>query len=526
MRALFYILLIRFKNRIKSLVKSPGALILIVILLALLLLPVLTGDHGSVDERTDYRSMEEVYAIMTVFYCIAFVMGSYSGLSKGASLYSMPDINLVFTSPISAKKVLFYGLIQQMGTSLFVGFFILYQYGWMHNTYGIFMGGLALILLGYAATVFCGQLTAMVLYSLTTGDERKSNGAKAAFLAVSGLAALYLLISVYPERGRWLETAVSVLNGFPMKLFPVGGWAQSAIVGIMAHNWMNLAFGLGALLLYTAILVGFMAKGDVDFYEDVLRSAEITYSAIAASKQGRFDGAMVQNVKVGKTGIGKGFGADSFYYKHRLESRRAKLFLLDRTSVIFILIIIAFAFFMRSAGIIPAFIFATYMQIFSVALGRWIRELMLPYIYMVPEPSFIKLLHCLRESLLRIVADAVVLFIPIAFMLKLSPAETMVCIGARISYGLLFTSGNIVVQRFFSGLTLKLLSLFFYFVTMVLLILPGIGVVALLMFLNIQILPANLQIFSALILCNLLMSLAAVFLCRNMLEYSEVNYPG
>ena len=156
MRALFYILLIRFKNRIKSLVKSPGALILIVILLALLLLPVLTGDHGSVDERTDYRSMEK-YAIMTAFYC-TFVMGSYSGLSKGASLYSMPDINLVFTSPISAKKVLFYGLIQQMGTSLFVGFFILYQYGWMHNTYGIFMGGLALILLGYAATVFCGQL--------------------------------------------------------------------------------------------------------------------------------------------------------------------------------------------------------------------------------------------------------------------------------------------------------------------------------------------------------------------------------
>ena len=82
MRALFYILLIRFKNRIKSLVKSPGALILVVILLALLLLPVLTGDPGSAGETTDYRSMEEVYAIMTAFYCIAFVMGSYSVFPK------------------------------------------------------------------------------------------------------------------------------------------------------------------------------------------------------------------------------------------------------------------------------------------------------------------------------------------------------------------------------------------------------------------------------------------------------------
>ena len=151
---------------------------------------------------------------------------------------------------------------------------------------------------------------------------------------------------------------------------------------------------------------------------------------------------------------------------------------------------------MRNEGIIPVFAFATYMQIFSVALGRWIRELMLPYIYMVPEPAFTKLIHCLRESFLRIAADAVVLFIPIAFILKLSPAETGACILARISFGLLFTSGNIVVQRFFSGLTLKLLSLLFYFITMIVLILPGVGIAFLITFMNVKYFRQTSKYFS------------------------------
>ena len=198
-----------------------------------------------------------------------------------------------------------------MGTSLFIGFFLLYQYGWMHGTYGISMGNLALILLGYAAALFCGQLTAMVLYSLTTRDERKRNVAMASCLVISGLAVLYLLANVYPEKDRWLEIAVSELNGFPVKLFPVGGWAQSAIVGILAGEWINLAF-LSILLLYIAALVMFMAKRDVDYYEDVLQAAEVSYSAIAASKQGRIDGLYRKGLKWVGPASERGLGRTAF----------------------------------------------------------------------------------------------------------------------------------------------------------------------------------------------------------------------
>ncbi len=523
MRALFYLLLIRFRNRFLSLRKNPAALALVIFLVAVLVVSILTGGSTR-GEEVSYRDISEVYAMVTVLYCAIFVMTSYSGLSKGASLYTMPDINLVFTSPITTKKVLLYGLIQQIGTSLFIGFFLLFQYGWMHTTYGITMGNLAFILLGYAVTLFCGQLTAMVLYSFTSGNEKKKGIAKASILGISGLAVLYLLISVFPQKDQWLAEAVSILNKLPIIVFPVGGWVQTTVTGALTGEWINAAAGFSITALFILALVALMAKGDADFYEDVLQATEVSFSAITAGKQGRIDGAMPQNVKVGRIGIGRGSGADSFYYKHRLESRRARVFILDRTNLVFIFIVVVFAFFMKNSGIMPIFIFASYLQIFSVAMGRWIRELLLPYIYLVPEPSYIKLLHCLRESLLRLTAEAFVLFIPVALIIKMTPMDLITCILARISFGLLFTAGNIVVQRFFSGITIKVLVLFLYFLVMILLVLPGIGLVLLITVTNVQLLPMNVQIFLVLALCNSLVSLIAIFICRNMLEYSELNF--
>jgi hypothetical protein len=179
---------------------------------------------------------------------------------------------------------------------------------------------------------------------------------------------------------------------------------------------------------------------------------------------------------------------------------------------------------MRSSGIYPVFAFATYMQLFSVATGRWIRELLLPYIYIVPETAFIKLLHCLRESLLRLAIEAFILFIPIAFLLKLSFVETVICVFARISFGLLFTGGNIFVERFFSGVVIKTVAVIIYFFVMILLIAPGVILAFILTIFGVDVLPETIQVFITLTICNLTLSLFIIYLCRNMLEYAELNH--
>ncbi|NLY71873.1 MAG: hypothetical protein GX076_09400 [Clostridiales bacterium] len=518
MRALAYLILTRFKNRIKNTIKNPGALIFIIFIIALIVISV---TRNSSDIKT-YRNISEVYAMITALYIWVFVMSCLNGLSKGASLYSMPDVSLVFVSPISTKKVLLFGLIQQMGTSLLIGVFLIFQYGWLHSVYGVSMVFLIYILLGYAVVIFCGQLSAMMIYSLTTGDDRRKAIGKSIIFAVCGITVFYVLLNVYLDKDNMIYAAVSVANNLPTIFFPIGGWTQAAVVGFWTGQWLKASLGVLAIVIYVGAIVSVLTKAKADFYEDVLQATEASYSAISASKEGRIDSALPYNVKLGKIGIGKGFGANSFYYKHLLESRRSRTFILDRLTLIFMVVNIAFAVFMKNVGIVAVFSFATYMQVFSVALGRWIRELILPYIYLVPEPAFIKLLHCLRESIRRLVVEAIILFVIIGLILDLSPAEIIFAIFARISFGLLFNAGNILIERFFSGITIKVVTVFIYIIIMIVISIPAVAA-AMLVNSLVDLLSPTVQNFMVIGICNFIVSFVVIFICRNMLEYAELN---
>src|SRR5690554_428307 len=108
MRALAYLILTRFKNRIKNTIKNPGAIIIIIFIIALVVISAINNPSNQFAKT--YRHISEVYAMITALYIWVFVMNCLNGLSKGASLYSMPDVSLVFVAPISTKKVLLYGL--------------------------------------------------------------------------------------------------------------------------------------------------------------------------------------------------------------------------------------------------------------------------------------------------------------------------------------------------------------------------------------------------------------------------------
>src|SRR5699024_1777387 len=98
-------------------------------------------------------------------------------------------------------------------------------------------------------------------------------------------------------------------------------------------------------------------------YEDVLSTAETAQSAVTAQKEGQLNEVVPKNVKVGKTGLGKGWGASAIYHKHRVENRRSGVFLFSNMSLIFMAVIIGCSLFMRETGMVGIFAFATYMQL-------------------------------------------------------------------------------------------------------------------------------------------------------------------
>ena len=171
-------------------------------------------------------------------------------------------------------------------------------------------------------------------------------------------------------------------------------------------------------------------------------------------------------------------------------------------------------------NIYAAFAMATYMQIFTVLLGRLNRELTKPFIYLVPEPPLKRLLWALAELLPSSFIDALVVFVPLGLILHLGFSEILLCILARLSFAFLYTAGNIVVERLWGGVTSRMLVVFLYFAVVAVLAAPGIVMAVVL----IGLLGESVTVLMlSLTAANIPVSLLALFLCRNMLEYAELN---
>lgn len=519
MNALLYVRGRKLKNTLKGMFRKPARLIYVIVIVGLLVLTLMGGHAADRKPGHTYRDLRELTAIALALYTMMFTITVGSGFSRGGSMFSMPDVNLLFPSPLRPQIILFHGLLQQMTASLLAGVFILFQYSTLHGAYGISYGMLLFLLLGYAVAVFLGQVTAVLVYSHTNGDARRQRIGQGILYGIIGAFLLYLAFySLRDGTAFAMRRAVECASGTVMHCLPVSGWLSLTVSGLLTGNWVNLALGFGVCAAYLGFLIFLIFRTDADYYEDVLKSAEISQSAIAAKKEGTV--ATPQNVRVGKTGLDSGWGASVFFSKHRIENRRAQKFLLNTNALIFALTTIGFALFMRKVGILPVLAMAIYMQLFSSLLGRFNLELTRPYIYLVPEPPFQKMLWALAEELPTSLVEGIVTFVPVGFLLSLSPLEVVVCIAVRMSFTLIYVAANVVVERIWGGVTLKVLIFFLFFAVTLGLAAPGI---ALAIFTGVKVGFSITQALLVLTVCNIPVAFLTLYLCRNMLQYAELN---
>jgi len=520
--ALGYLLRTKIHNQLISFFKKPIRLIYVVIFAALILLTLIGGNEGANESDRVVRSVSELTAALNALLILIFATTFNAGLSNGGTFFKMADVNLLFPSPLNKRNVLFYALIQQIGTSMLIGLFILFQYSMLHVTYNLSYLGLLLIFLVYSLTVFLSQTLAMFLYTFVSDDDKKKSAAKAVFYVVILALLAYIGLHVLQNKTDIVKGLAEAGNGLPVLLFPFAGWMGGFAGNILKGNYLQSVLWLAVCAAaFVAMLVA-MSKSKRDYYEDVLASTETMQSAIAAAKDGVKPEVTPRVIKVGKTGIGKGDGASVFFYKHLLENRRASKFLLSPMSLTFVLTTIGFSFLMKSGGILPAFSFSVYMMIFSVALGRFNRELTKPYIYLVPEPPLKKMIYALAETMPTAILESAIVLIPVSIIVNASIAECIICIAARVSFAALFLSSSVLIDRIWGGTMSKVAGMLLFFLVDLILIVPG--VVLTMVLINFGIVPLN-EIFTAglcLTVCNLPVSALVLYCCRNMLQYAEI----
>ena len=522
MSALLYLTRTRVKNSLKEAFHHPSKLILYLLMVAMLVLVFISSQKSSFDPDS-LRDIREFHAMALGLLLTIYLLCAYQGFRSGASFYSMADVNLLFQTPLPPKGILVYGLVRQMGTSLLMGLFLLFQFSWLHDLYGITLGALLGVLLCYALALFCAQITAVALYSYLGTNSHHRTLLKGIFFLLVGGIALYFLLPLLLSQGDPLTTLVERMDQPATYFLPIGGWLLALERGLLSGQWGLALAGVGGTMAFCLLILWGIGRSNTDYYEDVLQATEVSYNAINASKEGKTAEAVPQKVRVGRKGLGKGRGANTFYFKHRLENRRSRLLLLDPLTLIFVSINIIISFFMRDAGMLPIFAFVIYLQLFSVSSGRWARELLLPYVYLSPQPPFRKLVMICLESLEKNLVQGVVTFVPIGLIVGADLPTIVCCIAAHLGYSVLFMACTLLLERLFGSVQSKGLIFFLFFLETILLALPGIILAFVVFFLwNAYPWVENLAILSTLV-WNLLVGALIAFLCRNILNYAELN---
>ncbi|MDL2219815.1 putative ABC exporter domain-containing protein [Ruminococcaceae bacterium OttesenSCG-928-O06] len=525
MNSLVFKLRKTLKNRLLQLRRKPGLLVLYLLFAGLITMSFIgaSSGHMALGGNTDIGWLKLAFLAYLLLFAFTSVT---AGLSTGASVFAMADVNFLFTAPVSPKLVLVDGLLQQAGKSIFASVFILMMGSTLRSVWGVGPTWLLALFVGYVFSLVVFQLVSVVIYMY-------ANGRPGAKRVVAVVAAALLLPTVLAILVPYLggvpiaDALLAALHGNILYTLPVAGWVTQGVFGLLSGNFVAAGLGLGLSMLGVALCFVLLLAGKSDYYEDVLVATETTFQRQRAAAEGNLQAAETRRkVKLGKNESGKiwGWGASAFLGKHMLEDfRRNRLKLLDASSFSFILTAAAMAFFLRQeGGLITILITTMMMRMFLVGTGLGLKELYTHYIFMVPASSFAKIVWSNLELCIKSLAESVIAFVAAGLIMGASAVEILLCVVVTAVFTVLLVSVNLLSMRMFASVLSQGLLLTFYMLFVLLVMAPGIvGAVLLGMVVGgLGGLAAGLGVLT---LWQLLLSALFFFLARGVLHNCDME---
>ena len=530
MNAMLFLVRKQFKNTLLEMLHHPAKLIVYLILAAIIIFSLVTMamEPELFAQKQDIRMLGGIYL---AFLLLIGTISLLTALKSGATFFKMGDVSYLFVSPISPRRILFYGLTKQMMVSLLSMVFMVCYAPMLMQYFPISGAEFAALLVGLIVMIFCVQFLSVLIYSFTNSHPTRVRVVKGIIYGILAAAVVYVG-SYVMENGSSTESFLEAISARVLEFIPIMGWIKGAVFAVIDGNGLMLAVFGGLTVLLVALSMFLFFKSRPDYYEDVLQSTETTHQMQQAAKEGDIMAASnltPRKIRVKDVGIGHGWGANAFFFKHVRElKRRSPLIFLNTSTVLLLLVNLVMAFFMKNVGdemtpgviLISCLCASAYIQFFLTAAGDWAKELKRPYLYLAPLPPFQKLIWACATSMLKPAVDGVVIFLAVGIFIGANPLTVLCCILGYASFGVMLTAGDVLCQRIFGQSGNKGLLMMVYILILLLLMMPGLVVSILLLIFAGDILPAIL-IGLPVIVWNLLVSVLAFAIGRNFLANAE-----
>ncbi|ABK61606.1 MULTISPECIES: putative ABC exporter domain-containing protein [Clostridium] len=473
MKPLFYLMRKGLKNFIKDLKKKPAALIGYIFIIAMIVLAILSGS-GASDQSRKFLSNNRFGFIVGVVLIGFFYLTVKEGINRGSSFFRKADVNLVFTAPISPKKVLIYGILKQLYMTFVMLFFVVVQIPNIRNWFNIKSCGIGVLVLGSFLFMFIISIIGILIYSIAAKGPKWRTGIKMLMNILGGIFIVFLLIEVLKTK-NFILSCENIFGSRYFSYIPIVGWTKEVImatvVGINSSFYMYLVMDLVAI----AIIILAIYNMNTDYYEDVLEATDYKEKLLQNKKEGKsqFSFKKVRKVKQRY----RGSAGRAIFSRQMLEYKKTGFFFINIRTVTMIIIGIFFGMSVGEDNILAVLYFCVYMLLFFSLQGKWMSELEKPYIYLIPISSFSKVFYATLADNIKNFIDGFVLFIVVGIKLKTSPIIIVLCALSYASFGTIYTYIDILSRRIFK-IESKTLESFLKFIFAFIIVLPGIALSA------------------------------------------------
>lgn len=525
MKPLLLILTKSLKNGFKQLIKKPAALIGYIFFIGLMGLSFL----GMASDNEKLKGSSDIYvSIMTVLSFLSVIPSLLQGMSSLGVNLKNADVNLVFTSPVSPGRILLYSQLRQTGAALYVGIIMLLQAPILKMFFGFTFEGMVIYVIAWIIMLITPTLLSMFMYVVFRHHQRGQIAVKS---CIYTLLAAYFVWTVYSmlNAENPLNGLLSALSADFVKFAPILGWYRHLFASAVQGFTFDFFWSLAAILL-TSILAGryAMKTAGIDYYEDAAGMAEKIEKAMAAARKGESSAEVMRNRKSKIKKVNHHFtlhGAGAIYQKHMLEYRKKGLFLFNFRTLYMTILPLTAAYFLSSSDETPdlsaiialgASVYITFIVAFQ---GRWTKELQKPYIYLIPDNPFRKLLLSVSAEMLKHLLDGTILFLACSVIMGSSLLVCLLCAIAYMIINSMYCFMDILSQRIFGKLHSKILGTYLKVMLSILVILPGVVTVAVM-------LDAQLSAVLSMVVLNLINLCIAVviaLLAMSAFKHPEVN---
>ncbi|MDR2888881.1 MAG: putative ABC exporter domain-containing protein [Lachnospiraceae bacterium] len=473
MTSLIYLIRKSIKNNLKELLHKPGKLILYLLLVAMI--------GGLAFFSNNVQPLPENLAPMFIFRGILFAfitlfvaLTIMKSLSSGDVIFGMNDVNFLFVSPISSRKILLYGMMRMTRNSFYASFFILFQSSSLAN-FGIDFGGIILILAGFMLAMIVMSILSLIIYNLTNSSPKRKRAVKIIAILVYVPLVIYLAVSFFQTNDP-IEALYQAIHSPFSSFIPIAGWVTVGVISLLSGEVVTGLLFLGLTLLVGIGLLIFLLLSKTDYYEDALVSTESDFEKRRAIAEGNINSIQSQTtkkkVKIAGTGIG-GTGVTALFHKHVREVFRQNRFgFLSFASVM-----------ISGGGILAIYLIKDvtavlqilmWVQIMLIGTGRGLQETYIHYIYLIPESSFQKIIWSNMELIIRVLMETVITFVVGGLLIGAPIFIVLASIIVYTMFSLMLIGINYLFMRY-TGADISVgLLITFYYLAVIIIIAPGL----------------------------------------------------